>query len=108
MIRRRRNHKAGINRLFRDQINPLKIFDDVESCVKFRYRRVRILAIVDELQEAIEHQLTRQAQPQTQCSDSDIAIGIGSDSASVASVRCSSTSSSTSAFQVRIKYENNP
>ena len=30
MIRRRRNHKAGINRLFRDQINPLKIFDDVE------------------------------------------------------------------------------
>ena len=50
MIRRRRNHKAGINRLFRDQINPLKIFDDVESCVKFRSRRVRILAIVDELQ----------------------------------------------------------
>ena len=71
MIRRRRNHKAGINRLFRDQINPLKIFDDVESCVKFRSRRVRILAIVDELQEAVEHQLTRQAQPQ--CSDSDIA-----------------------------------
>ena len=106
MIRRRRNHKAGINRLFRDQINPLKIFDDVESCVKFRSRRVRILAIVDELQEAVEHQLTRQAQPQ--CSDSDIAIGIGSDSASVASVRCSSTSSSTSVFQVRIKYENNP
>ena len=70
MIRRRRNHKAGINRLFRDQINPLKIFDDVESCVKFRSRRVRILAIVDELQEAVEHQLTRQAQPQ--CSDSDI------------------------------------
>ena len=106
MIRRRRNHKAGINRLFRDQINPLKIFDDVESCVKFRSRRVRILAIVDELQEAVEHQLTRQAQPQ--CSDSDIAIGIGSDSASVASVRCSLTSSSTSVFQVRIKYENNP
>ena len=104
MIRRRRNHKVGINRLFRDQINPLKIFDDVESCVKFRSRRVRILAIVDELQEAVEHQLTRQAQPQ--CSDSDIAIG--SDSASVASVRCSSTSSSTSVFQVRIKYENNP
>ena len=102
MIRRRRNHKAGINRLFRDQINPLQIFDDVESCVKFRSRRVRILAIVDELQEAVEHQLTRQAQPQ--CSDSDIAIG----SASVASVRCSSTSSSTSVFQVRIKYENNP
>ena len=76
MIRRRRNHKAGINRLFRDQINPLKIFDDVESCVKFRSRRVRILAIVDELQEAVEHQLTRQAQPQ--CSDSDIAIAIGS------------------------------
>ena len=64
MIRRRRNHKAGINRLFRDQINPLKIFDDVESCVKFRSRRVRILAIVDELQEAVEYQLTRQAQPQ--------------------------------------------
>ena len=106
MIRRRRNHKAGINRLFRDQINPLKIFDDVESCVKFRSRRVRILAIVDELQEAVERQLTRQAQPQCQCSDSDIAIG--SDSASVASVRCSSTSSSTSVFQVRIKYENNP
>ena len=106
MIRRRRNHKAGINRLFRDQINPLKIFDDVESCVKFRSRRVRILAIVDELQEAVEHQLTRQAQPQAQCSDSDIAIG--SASASVASVRCSSTSSSTSVFQVRIKYENNP
>ena len=58
MIRRRRNHKAGINRLFRDQINPLKIFDDVELCVKFRYRRVHILAFVDELQEAIEHQLT--------------------------------------------------
>ena len=106
MIRRRRNHKAGINRLFRDQINPLKIFDDVESCVKFRSRRVRILAIVDELQEAVEHQLTRQAQPHSQCSDSDIAIG--SDSASVAIVRFSSTSSSTSVFQVRIKYENNP
>ena len=72
MIRRRRNHKAGINRLFRDQINPLKIFDDVESCVKFRSRRVRILAIVDELQEAVEHQLTRQAQPQ--CSDSDMSL----------------------------------
>ena len=95
MIRRRRNHKAGINRLFRDQINPLKIFDDVESCVKFRSRRVHILAIVDELQES-----------HRQCSDSDIAIG--SDSASVARVRCSSTSSSTSVFQVIIKYENNP
>ena len=104
MIRCRRNHKARMNRLFRDQINPLKIFDDVELCVKLRSRRVLILTIVDELQEAIEHQLTRQARPQsqTQCSDS----GSGSDS--VASVRCSSTSSSTSVFQVIIKYENNP
>ena len=100
MIRCRRNHKARMNRLFRDQINPLKIFDDVELCVKLRSRRVLILTIVDELQEAIEHQLTRQARPQ--CSDS----GSGSDS--VASVRCSSTSSSTSVFQVIIKYENNP
>ena len=58
MIRRRRNHKARINCLFRDQINPLKISDDVELCVKFRSRRVHILANVDELQEAIEHQLT--------------------------------------------------
>ena len=102
MIRCSRNHKARMNRLFRDQINPLKIFDDVELCVKLRSRRVLILTIVDELQEAIEHQLTRQARPQTQCSDS----GSGSDS--VASVRCSSTSSSTSVFQVIIKYENNP
>ena len=96
MIRCRRNHKARMNRLFRDQINPLKIFDDVELCVKLRSRPVLILTIVDELQEAIEHQLTRQARPQ--CSDSDS----GSDS--VASVRCSSTS----VFQVIIKYENNP
>ena len=66
MIRCRRNHKARMNRLFRDQINPLKIFDDVELFVKFRYRRVNILAIVDELQEAIEHQLTRHARPQAQ------------------------------------------
>ena len=36
MIRCRRNHKAGMNRLSRDQINPLKIFDDVELCIKFR------------------------------------------------------------------------
>ena len=93
VIRRRRNHQARINRLFRDQINPLKIFDDVELCVKFRSRRVRILAIVDELQEAIGHQLTRQARPQ--CS--------GSVSVSVANVCCSS-----SVFQVRIKYENSP
>ena len=94
MIRCRRNHKARMNRLFRDQINPLKIFDDVELCVKLRSRRVLILTIVDELQEAIEHQLTRQARPQ--CSDS-----AGSDS--VASVRYSSTSSSTSVFQVIIR-----
>ena len=104
MIRCRRNHKARMNRLFRDQINPLKIFDDVELCVKLRSRRVLILTIVDELQEAIEHQLTRQARPQ--CSDSGSGSGSGSDS--VASVRCSSTSSSTSVFQVIIKYENNP
>ena len=102
MIRCRRNHKARMNRLFRDQINPLKIFDDVELCVKLRSRRVLILTIVDELQEAIEHQLMRQARPQTQTQRSD------SGSGSVASVRCSSTSSSTSAFQVIIKYENNP
>ena len=102
MIRCRRNHKARMNRLFRDQINPLQIFDDVELCVKLRSRRVLILTIVDELQEAIEHQLTRQARPQ--CSDS----GSGSGSDSVASVRCSSTSSSTSVLQVIIKYENNP
>ena len=87
MIRRRRNHKARINRLFRDQINPLNIFDDVELCVKFRSRRVRILTIVDELQEAIEHQLTRQARPRhrqrhghrqrhRQCSDSDSAVTV--------------------------------
>ena len=50
-----RNHKARMNRLFRDQINPLNIFDDVELCIKFRSRRVLILTIVDELQEAIEH-----------------------------------------------------
>ena len=43
MIRRRGNHKARMNRLFRDQIKPLKIFDDVELCVKFRSRRVLIL-----------------------------------------------------------------
>ena len=98
MIRCRRNHKARMNRLFRDQINPLKIFDDVELCVKLRSRPVLILTIVDELQEAIEHQLTRQARPQ--CSDS----GSDSGSDSVASVRCSSTS----VFQVIIKYENNP
>ena len=97
MIRCRRNHKARMNRLFRDQINPLKIFDDVELCVKLRSRRVLILTIVDELQEAIEHQLTRQARPQ--CSDS----GSGSGSDSVASVRYSSTSSSTSVFQVIIR-----
>ena len=106
MIRCRRNHKARMNRLFRDQINPLKIFDDVELCVKFRSRRVLILTIVDELQEAIEHQLTRQARPQ--CSDSGSVSDSDSGSDSVASVRCSSTSSSTSVFQVRIKYENNP
>ena len=64
MIRRRRDHKARINRLFRDQINPLQIFDDVELCVKFRSRRVHKLVIVDELQEEIEHQLTRHARPQ--------------------------------------------
>ena len=104
MIRCRRNHKARMNRLFRDQINPLKIFDDVELCVKLRSRPVLILTIVDELQEAIEHQLTRQAR--RQCSDSGSGSDSGSDS--VASVRCSSTSSSTSVFQVIIKYENNP
>ena len=104
VIRRRRNHKAQINRLFRDQINPLKIFYDVELCVKFRSRRVHILAIVDELQEAIEHQLTRQARPQY--SDSGSVSDNHNVSDSVASVRCSS--SSTSVFQVRIKYENNP
>ena len=105
MIRCRRNHKARMNRLFRDQINPLKIFDDVELCVKLRSRCVLILTIVDELQEAIEHQLTRQARPQ--CSDSGSVSDSASGSDSVASVRCSSTSSSTSVFQVRIKYENN-
>ena len=99
MIRRRQSHQARINRLFRDQINPLKIFDDVELCAKFRSRRVHMLAIVDELQEAIEHQLTRQARPRCrQCSDSV--------SDSVANVRCSL--SSTSVFQVRMKYENSP
>ena len=45
MIRCRRNHKARMNRLFRDQINPLKIFDDVELCVKFISRRVFILTV---------------------------------------------------------------
>ena len=56
VFRRRLNHQAQINRLFRDQIIPLKIFDDVELYAKFRFWRVHIL---DELQEAIEHPLTR-------------------------------------------------
>ena len=64
---------------------------------------------MDELQEAIEHQLTRQAGPRHSVATVSVSVSasaIGSDS--VASVRCSSTSSSTSVFQVRIKYENNP
>ena len=69
MIRRHRNHQARINRLFREQINPLKISDDVELYAKFSFRRVHILVIVDELQEAIEHPLKHGAASISSASD---------------------------------------
>ena len=60
MIRRRLNRQAHVERLFRDRINPLEKFDDVELYNKFRFRRIHILAIVDELRGARELPLTRQ------------------------------------------------
>ena len=47
-------------RVFRDRTNPLDIYDDEELFSKFRFRRVHILAMVDELGDDIEYPVARQ------------------------------------------------
>ena len=44
----------------RNQTNPLEIYDDVELHAKFRFRRIHILSIMDEVRDAIEYPVTRQ------------------------------------------------
>ena len=47
----RSQHRRNLrrNRVFRDRKNPLDMYDDVELYDKIRFRRLDILAIVDEL-----------------------------------------------------------
>ena len=47
-------------RVFRDRTNPLEIYDDIELHARFRFRRIHILSIVDEVWDAIEYPVTRQ------------------------------------------------
>ena len=58
--RRRNRRNLRRNRLFRDRMNPLDTYDDVELYDKFRFRRHDILEIVDELRDDLEYPETRQ------------------------------------------------
>ena len=59
MRMRRRMNMRG-ERVFRDQANPIDIYDDVELYDRFRFRRNDIMGIVDEIRDDIEYPATRQ------------------------------------------------
>ena len=48
-LRRQGRRALRRERLFRDRVNPLDKFDDVELLRKFRFRRADIMGIVDEV-----------------------------------------------------------
>ena len=60
VVARRFRGNLQRERIFRDRTNPLEIYDDVEHYAKFRFTRVHILSIVDDVREAIEYTTTRQ------------------------------------------------
>ena len=60
VVARRFRGNLQRERIFRDRPNPLEIYDDVELHSKFRFRRIHILSIVDEVRDAIEYPVTRQ------------------------------------------------
>ncbi|KAL8582677.1 hypothetical protein ACOMHN_050420 [Nucella lapillus] len=55
LMRRRNQRVLRRNRIFRDRINPLDKFDDVEILCKFRFRRADILRIVDDVEDELRH-----------------------------------------------------
>ena len=48
-IVRRFRGRLRRERIFRDRTNPIEIYDDVELYSKFRFTRMHILGIVDEI-----------------------------------------------------------
>ena len=55
VVARRFQGNLQRERVFRYRTNPLEIYDDVELHAKFRFRRIHILLIVDEVWDAIEY-----------------------------------------------------
>ena len=41
------------NRVFRDKLNPLDVYDDIELFERFRFGRIDILRIVEEIKHII-------------------------------------------------------
>ena len=60
VVARRFRGNLQQERIFHARTNPLEIYDDGELHAKFRFRRMHILSIVDEVQDAIEYAVTCQ------------------------------------------------
>ena len=54
VIRRRRRNLLRRNRIFRDRTNPLDVYDDVALIQKYRFTRIQILELVDEVEGALQ------------------------------------------------------
>ena len=55
----RQRHALRRERLLRDRLNPLEKYDGVEIKMLFRFERVNILRLIDELREEIKHRTGR-------------------------------------------------
>ena len=55
LLRYRQRRLLRRNRIFRDRINPLHKLNDLELFWQFRFRRVDILQMTNELKEELEH-----------------------------------------------------
>ena len=55
LLRYRQRRLLRRNRIFRDRTNPLHKFNDLELFWQFRFRRVDILQMTNELKEELEH-----------------------------------------------------
>ena len=62
LLRYRQRRLLRRNRIFRDRTNPLHKFNDLELFWQFRFRRVDILQMTNELKEELEH-LNRKGAP---------------------------------------------
>ena len=63
LLRYRQRRLLRRNRFFRDRTNPLHKFNDLELFWQFRFRRVDILQMTNELKEELEHLNRKSALP---------------------------------------------